>query len=293
MQFSIPNARGRADAIGNLDALSPTMRALLDPQGFEPISAPGPQDWLANHPESGQTFKQFLESRPNRPNETRRSIYLQPLDSFPTTGPSLDRLKKWTEAFFAMPVHLLPELDYRTASIHSRINSSSGQRQLLTGDVLHLLASKLPRDAYCLLGITLQDLYPDPSWNFVFGEASLRERVGVYSFARYDPSFYRENSANREEVMLRRSCKVLAHETGHLFGIAHCIYFRCIMNGSNHIAESDARPLHLCAVDLRKLYASIGFDPVSRYAHLRDFCEEAGFADEANWIETQLTRVAT
>lgn len=32
-----------------------------------------------------------------------------------------------------------------------------------------------------------------------------------------------------------------------------CIWYRCLMNGSNHLGEADARPLHLCPVDLRKL----------------------------------------
>ena len=106
----------------------------------------------------------------------------------------------------------------------------------------------------------MRDLYPDPAWNFVFGQASLRERVAVYSFARY---------ADRDpRVVLRRSCKVLAHETSHMFGIEHCIYFRCVMNGSNHLAESDARPLRLCPVDLRKLQWSVGFDVVERQKRL-------------------------
>jgi len=43
-------------------------------------------------------------------------------------------------------------------------------------------------------------------------------------------------------------------------------------------------------VDLRELYASIQFDPVARYAHLRDFYREAGFQDEAHWIEAQLRK---
>jgi archaemetzincin len=58
---------------------------------------------------------------------------------------------------------------------------------------------------------------------------------------------------------------VLEHETGHMVGLAHCIYFNCLMNGSNHLAESDRRPLHLCPVCLRKLQWSIGFDVVARY----------------------------
>jgi hypothetical protein len=33
------------------------------------------------------------------------------------------------------------------------------------------------------------------------------------------------------------------------------------------------------------------FDPVARYAHLRDFCMQTGFRDEARWIERQLARI--
>jgi len=66
-----------------------------------------------------------------------------------------------------------------------------------------------------------------------------------------------------------------------MFGIEHCVCFRCLMNGSSHLAESDARPLHLFPEDLRKLQWSIGFDVVERYRRLRDFHRQAGFEDEA------------
>jgi len=65
--------------------------------------------------------------------------------------------------------------------------------------------------------------------------------------------FEHRDAADAERLLLRRSCKVLAHEMAHMFGIEHCIYFHCLMNGSNHLEESDARPMHLCPVDLRKL----------------------------------------
>jgi archaemetzincin len=273
-----------------VDRVRVNMRRFFDPDQFAPMPAPGPQDWLANHLEPGQGFAEFVRSHPNRPDRRRHTLYLQPLDEFPTAGPPLPELKEFMEAFSSMPVRILPVLEHSAARVTSRTNPSTGLRQLLTGDILALLAQRLPAEAFCLLGVTLQDLYPDPSWNFVFGQASLRERVGVYSFARYDPSFYGEHATGRARLMLRRSCKVLAHETGHMFGIAHCIYLRCLMNGSNHIAESDERPLHLCPVDLHKLYDSIGFDLMARYAHLRDFCREVGFNDEAHWIDMQLKR---
>ena len=291
VQFVPPNDDARRKAIGPVDQFPLTVRRLLDPTGFTLIGAPGPEDWLANQSEPGQTFREFAQSHPNFPDATRRTICLQPLDEFPADGPSLSVLKNFTEAFFAMPVRILPVVPHLD-KVQSRISSSTGQRQLFTPDMLSMLAQRLPRDAYCLLGVTLQDLYPDPAWNYVFGQASFSQRVGVYSLLRYDPRFYGENSSKRSSLMLRRSCKLLAHETGHMFGINHCIYFRCAMNGTNHLGETDASPLHLCPVDLRKLLVSIQFDPVARYAHLRDFCREAGFTDEAAWIDGQLARVA-
>ncbi len=53
-----------------------------------------------------------------------------------------------------------------------------------------------------------------------------------YNFARYDPRFYTQApSTDSRMLMLRRSCKVLAHVTCHMFGIEHCVWFRCLMNG--------------------------------------------------------------
>ena len=73
----------------------------------------------------------------------------------------------------------------------------------------------------------MEDLYPEPTWNFVFGQASLRERVAVFSFARYDPAFYgQKRTADHQTVLLHRSCKVLTHETAHMFGLKHCINHR-------------------------------------------------------------------
>jgi hypothetical protein len=36
----------------------------------------------------------------------------------------------------------------------------------------------------------MEDLYSGASWYFVFGQASPRERVRVYSFARYDEEVF-------------------------------------------------------------------------------------------------------
>ena len=138
----------------------------------------------------------------------------------------------------------------------------------------------------------MEDLYPDPLWNFVFGQASLYERVGVFSFIRYDPAFYGEKKGKTyRDMLLRRSCKVLIHETAHMFRMEHCIYYRCVLNGSNHLGESDARPLMFCPVCLRKLQLSIGFGILYRYQKLQDFFRNAGFTDEERWVEKRIRSI--
>jgi archaemetzincin len=73
-----------------------------------------------------------------------------------------------------------------------------------------------------------------------------------------------------------------------MFSLAHCIFFRCILNGSNHLPESDSRPLSLCLVCLRKIQFSIGFDVLDRYDKLFNFCRKVGFDHEARWVAGQL-----
>jgi archaemetzincin len=278
-------------AIGPVQDLPRHLQRALRPDDFfRPVPTPNANDWLTNHPEEGQTFDQFVRSRPNRPDDVRNVIYLQPLGRFePEDSPPLSALVEFGESFFMMRVAMAPPLDIAQARITTRHNPYTGHIQLLTTDILEVLRRNLPPDAFAVLGVTMFDLYPHPAWNFVFGQASLRQRVGVYSFARYDPRFYGEQlHENRRELLLRRSCKVLAHEAGHMFGIAHCVFFHCLMNGSNHLEESDARPMHECPVDLRKLHYSIGFDVVARYQRLLDFCRRVGFEDEARWLERRI-----
>jgi hypothetical protein len=60
--------------------LPKTLQLAFEPgKDFEPLPKPGPYDWLAWHPEKGQTFEQFVRSKPLLPNTQRDTIYLQPL----------------------------------------------------------------------------------------------------------------------------------------------------------------------------------------------------------------------
>jgi len=167
--------------------------------------------------------------------------------------------------------------------------------QLLTTDVHFVLfhIKQTLSDAFCVTAITMHDLYPKPSWNFVFGEAS-SQGVGVFSFVRYHPGFYFGDTtskldAKEKKLLVIRSCHVMVHEITHLFGIKHCCYFRCLMNGANHLEEVDSQPLHLCPMDLHKLEHVIGFNPILRYRRLLEFFEKyTYFEEEREWLSERL-----
>ena len=294
IDFTPPNPKQRFAAIGPTFKLPAALHAALDTcEDFPPIPAPTAMDWLADYKEDGQTYQQWLDSKPNMPDSTRNVIYLLPLcDMAKANGPPLDKLKEFASAFFAMKVNVLPALVLSGEDVFRRRDARDKSVQLLATDVLAVLKQKLPRDAFALLGITMEDMYPGTGWNFCFGLASFAERVGTYSFARYDPAYYGEKSGeSRDRVMLKRSCKILAHEGLHMFGIAHCIFFHCIANGCNHIGEFDTTPFNLCPVDFRKLQRSVGFDAVKYYSRLGEVYAALGFTREADWNKKRLERL--
>jgi archaemetzincin len=279
--------------IGSTNELPDSLQRALSIDDFEPIPSPRPGDWLAEHHEDGQTFDEFVQSDRNSPDEIHNVIYLQPIGQFrQDQSPSLDLLREYATAYFLMDVDILPTIDIRRLDLTIRLNPYSQNRQLLTEDILRNLRSNLLGNAFCVLAVTMEDLYPDPRWNFVFGQASLRDRVGVFSFARYDPVFYGEPRGSQyQQLLLRRSAKVLVHETAHMYSLAHCIYFKCVMNGSNHLQESDSRPLSLCPVCLRKLQSSIQFDLAARYHRLKQFYRNIGFISEQDWVTRRLKKI--
>jgi len=181
-----------------------------DATDFSPIRAPEPGDWFAEHHERGQTFDQFVASRPNLPAKGRRTIYLVALGGLDT---DTDVLARYARAFYTLPVKWLDTIDLANVGATSRRNPHTGQTQLLAPDILKYLKTIVPDDAYALIALTDSDLYPDPRWNFVFGQASLRDRVGVWSFARYDDP--------DEKLVLRRKLALMVHELAHIFGVKH------------------------------------------------------------------------
>src|SRR5438046_3664809 len=161
MAFQSSDADVRRSAFGDLAGVSSVLcRAFsADAPEFEPIPKPAPHDWLAVHPESGETFDEFKASGPNRPGDSRRIIYLRPLGEFaPDRSPPIEKLRDFASAFFAMKVKALPPIPLDAVKFTTRHNPNTGNLQILTGDVLGFVKTIVPAAAFFVLVVRLQDL---------------------------------------------------------------------------------------------------------------------------------------
>ncbi len=243
---------------------------------FYPLGKPEADEWLANFKESGQTFEQYLNGKPTLPTEKRRKIYIQPLGKFDRKQTKIIKLTAWfLEQFYNLPTELLEEkdFDHPLSLANHRIHPQFKNRQIRTGFILdEILRPNLPDDAAALISFTNEDLYPQDDFNYVFGQASLKNRVGVWSLNRL------EKNADFE-LFLTRTLKIAIHETGHMFSIRHCTKFSCAMNGSNHIVESDKRPLDFCPEDTAKVIWMTEAEAEKRFETLSGFCLQNGLKE--------------
>src|SRR5262249_53868566 len=150
----------------------------------DPLPAPRPGDWLAEHDEPGQTFAEYVEARPVRRSDKLTTIYLCLVGDFiEAQGRILALTQEYLARFFDCPVKV--QRRAARASIPARArrtHPSWGDPQVLTGYTLHeVLGREWPADALAYLALTASDLWPGKGWNFVFGQANLRERTGIWS----------------------------------------------------------------------------------------------------------------
>lgn len=227
---------------------------------------------MTEHPEPGETFDEFRQ-RVRVPSEDKCTLYVLPIGSIPRKLTFF--VRSYLKAFFmGIRLKLLPKKSLQKLNIESR--EMFGTTQYHANQILSKLNT--PYDGYCMLAITLEDLYPGDEWNFVYGLS--RGNRAIFSFARY-------GSMENEDSLFLRSMKVASHETGHMFGLRHCIYYNCLMNGSNHAEEASSKPCYLCPVCLRKLQYSLNFKFSERYAALVGVCdrEARGFRRAGEWFE--------
>ena len=93
-------------------------------------------------------------------------------------------------------------------------------------------------------------------------------------------------------LWLGRVCRTASHELGHCFGLDHCVYYACAMQGSASLPEDARQPRYLCPVDLAKLLQATGTTAEQRYQALVEFCNQHGdsqlFIAYGAWIRARI-----
>lgn len=241
-------------------------------------------DWLAQHPETGQSLPEYIYIKPVSPNDSQRVIYLQPIGNFKADQDSIVRATaEYLQLFFHLKTRILPVISDSLIPSASRRTREDGSEQLHTRYILDsILQPNIPADAIVVMAVTAKDLYPKDSWNYVFGEAYTKKRTGVSSLHRY----YEDGKDNT--LCLKRFIKTSSHEISHMFSLLHCTHAVCAMNGTNHLIEADSKPNRLCSVCLSKLYWNLEFNNTERLSALKDFFKKHGLESDDALAEKDL-----
>ena len=247
------------------------------------LGEPMPGEWLFHHKEKGQAFANYITGTRVCPNDSLSKIVILPLGTFSDIEMQLlKQTANYTSIFFMMDVELLGPISDKVVPDSSRRLNYYGE-QLHTQYILKkILLPNIPDSAISFISITNKDLYPQDDWNFVFGQASLRKRIGVSSYRRY---FENTLDTTNFNICFERLIKTTTHELGHMFSLKHCRIYKCLLNGSNHMKEADSKPLWLCPECLAKLQYCIKFDLFERYDKLIEFFENNQMQKEIDYYK--------
>lgn len=287
--FATQPSEDRKDEQNRLDNARKILKALAPLHEKKRPNEPG--DWLAEHVEAGQTFEQYVSGQRTPIAAKYQKLYVQPLGTFSAAQEEvLKRTGDVLAAFFGMKLELLKGVELKEMPESAkRINEHTKQPQWLTTYLMQsILKPRVPKDAAAVLGLTAVDLWPGMGWNFVFGQASLSERIGVWSMARNGDA---EGDEAERKLFLKRTLKTAAHETGHMLGILHCKLYECGMNGSNNRVESDRQPLEFCPECQAKVYWTCDATPRMRLGELLELSKKFGLKEESRGFEKELAVV--
>lgn len=160
-------------------------------------------------------------------------MILVPIGEFP--APLLDKLSRRTKIPLG-PALVDPAVAW---------NGARGQY-----DSTRLVAELKDRYKGRVIGAAAYDLFV-PVLTFVFGEAEMPGRAGVFSIHRLREEFY--GLPPNPALLEARAVRELWHEVGHLHGLPHCPDWSCVMSSAHSVERVDAKAERFCAECEEKL----------------------------------------
>lgn len=237
-------------------------------------------DFLALVPETGQTAEEFAREEKDKLPPHRRAIRFFPYtdgENAPTAA-LLGALARFAEAVFPGAGGEIGPL----RPLGPEFFDEAGER-VEADAVLDDLLDFVGVDVLAAIALANAALFSGPR-EVVGGLASFRRRVAVMSIP------FQADGAD-DELFLRRMLGAVAHDVGHVLGMAHCVFFRCVMNGAATDEALDDRPILFCPVCEEKIGIALGVADAARLdsrKKLRAFCREFGLVAEAKHLEKRL-----
>lgn len=279
-------------ALGPTKSLSTELHFALVKQAsvFPPMPTPDEDAWLSQPhgrlDRLGQTWDEYrTEDLPfifgQRERREARPHTLTIIPFGASLDPNLQRMYQTVIGAFygegSLVVKVASNKVEVPSEIRSRINEHTKQKQLNTEDIWRYAKTRHEhtKDRHFILIVTSLDLYSE-RYNFLYGSGWRQEGVSICSTARM-------LKTSSDPLVRRRILKPMLAVIGHMFGLGHCVYFSCLMNGYEHDEEMDIVPLHLCPVCLRKLHTFSRFSFAGRYAALSIAFAVSNLTAEARW----------
>lgn len=146
----------------------------------QPMNTSNLTDWERRFQTEPQDLEMYLDANPIQPVSEKPFIYVGKLGPFSPVQNEIFHLTcLYLQGFFGCEVRYLDSISLSSIPAHAQ-RIKQGDNQLYTSYILdELLKPRLPDSALNCLILTTSDLFPASNWSFVFGQASLKNRVGV------------------------------------------------------------------------------------------------------------------